>query len=153
MITLRDVSKDNYKALLLLEVSVEQEKYVSSISKSLASAYVYRDCIYPFAIYNGEELIGFIMTRYNQEYNNHFIWQFMIDKKYQKKGYGTKAIVELIDWIISHFDCPNIITTVIEGNMYVEQMYKKLGFKQMGELENGETDFILKVEEYKASKV
>lgn len=144
LIRLLDVTKENYKLLLKLEVFEEQKKHVAPIANCLASAYVYRECIYPFAIYNDNDLIGFIMSRYNKKYDNHFIWQFMIDSKFQNKGYGRLAIIELISWINLEFNKPNIVTTVIEGNGYVESMYKKLGFIQMGETLDGETDFILK---------
>ena len=56
----------------------------------------------PFGIYNGKTPVGFLMIGYDisdedadrekfpLQINNYLIWRFMIDKKYQNKGYGKK---------------------------------------------------------------
>lgn len=143
MIGMSEITKENYKEVLGIQVMESQREYVLDISSCLATAYAYRESIYPFAILNDSEIVGFIMTRFNSVHNNYFIWQFMIDFKHQKKGLGRLALIEHLKWILDKSPNTNIVTTVIEGNQYVEKLYKSIGFKQMGETLDGETDFIL----------
>jgi|LGOV01.1.fsa_nt_gb diamine N-acetyltransferase len=144
MIGMSEITRENYKEVLGIRVLENQKEHVLDTSVCLATAYAYRDSIYPFAILNDDEIVGFIMTRFNPEYNNYFIWQFMIDFKHQKKGLGRLALIEHLQWIQDKSPNTDIVTTVIEGNHYVENLYKDIGFKQMGETMHGETDFILK---------
>nr|WP_269206034.1 GNAT family N-acetyltransferase [Clostridium botulinum] len=59
----------------------------------------------PFGIYNGNTLVGFIMFGYdtigdegepNIAEGNYCIWRFMINKAYQKQGFGKKATFDII---------------------------------------------------------
>lgn len=147
-IQLKKVTIDNYNDLMSIGLHEEQKKYTSSIEKSLADAYIYGDNVHPFAIYKNNYLIGFIMTRYNLGHDNHLIWQFMIDKKYQNKGYAKKSILKTIYWIIKQNNCSNIVTTVLDDNDKIKQIYISLGFKQIGETLDGETDYILNIDEF-----
>ena len=64
MINLRTITKENIEAILNLSVSEEQKGFVSDNSESLAQAYVYHDTAWPFAIYEDDTPIGFIMMGY-----------------------------------------------------------------------------------------
>lgn len=85
------------------------------------------------------------MLRFNKEYSNYFIWQFMIDERYQSRGYGSQALDLAIEWMKRNDKCSEIITTYIDGNEKVRKLYEKYGFKQIGEQEDGEVDMILKI--------
>lgn len=143
MIKLEKITEDNYKECLELKVAEDQTKFVSSTTLSLAKAYVFRDIVTPFAIYNDGIMVGFIMMRFNKEYSNYFIWQFMIDEKYQFKGYGKQALKLAMEWMKKDNRCHDIVTTYILGNETAKNLYTKLGFEQMGEALDGEVDMIL----------
>ncbi len=152
MIELRQIDQENFNDVIRLKVKPEQKNFISSVEKSLARAYVNRDNIFPFAIYNDNVLIGFIMCRYNLEYNNMFIWQFFIDKNYQNMGYGKLALIKIIEWIESYKQGIDIITTVKKGNRRAEKMYESIGFVLISDTMEEESDYKLNKLFYKENK-
>lgn len=62
----------------------------------------------------------------------------MIDKKYQNKGYGTKAILKALDMMkndefhLGKTECCWL--SYVKGNESGKQLYNRLGF-----IENGDT--------------
>lgn len=87
-ISIRLVTKDNLDEVLALKVEEDQRGFVSTTAESLAQAYVYGDTAFPFAIYHGEDVVGFIMMGYYKAKDYYTLWKFLIDKKHQGKGYG-----------------------------------------------------------------
>lgn len=145
MVKLKKIDEENYRECINLKVEESQQKFVSANVLSLAKSYVYYDKVTPFAIYNDDIMVGFILLRFNEEYSNYFIWQLMIDGKYQSKGYGRQALEQAIKWMKNDSRCKEIVTTYIEGNDVARELYYSLGFKQLGELIDGEVDMILKL--------
>jgi diamine N-acetyltransferase len=143
MVSLEKVTADNFRQCLQLKVSDGQSHFVSSNMLSLAKAYVFNDIVTPFAIYNDETMVGFIMLRFNEKYSNYFIWEFMIDESYQSKGFGKQALKSAIEWIKKDKRCYDIVTTYIEGNENARKLYSSFGFQQIGGPEEGEIDMIL----------
>ena len=140
---LKRITPDNYRECLDLKVAEDQKKFISPNVLSLAKAYLYYDSVTPFAIYDESLMVGFIMLRFNKEYNNYFIWQFMIDERYQSKGVGSKALGLAIDWMKKDIRCSEIVTTYIVGNEKVRKLYIKHGLQQIGEIEDGEINMAL----------
>ena len=67
MIHLRKITEDNFLDAFQLKLAVEQENYVSHPIRSLAQAYVYREQCQPFGIYNGNEMVGYVMVIYDYD--------------------------------------------------------------------------------------
>jgi diamine N-acetyltransferase len=145
MVRLEKITEGNYKECLELKVADNQTSFVSSNMKSLATAYVYYNRVTPFAIYDDELMVGFMLLRFNEECNNYFIWQLMIDERYQFKGYGKQAMVLAIEWMKKDERCHEIVTTYIEGNDQAKKLYTQLGFQQMNEIEDCEIDMVLHI--------
>ena len=143
MIRLEKINADNYRQCLDLKVSEEQQYFVSSNVDSLAKAYVFYDRVTPFAIYNDNLMVGFMLIRFNEELNNYFIWQLMIDEKHQGKGYGKQAMNLAIEWMKKDNRCHEIVLTYIAGNEQAKKMYTQLGFEPMGETLDGEVDMVM----------
>lgn len=143
MVRLAKITKDNYRDCMKLKVSESQSDFVSSNIHSLTKAYVFYDIVTPFAIYNDDIMVGFILLRFNEEYNNYFIWQFMIEEKYQSKGYGKQALKLSIEWMKNQGRCREIVTAYIGGNERIKNMYAQLRFRQMGDAQDGEVDMVL----------
>lgn len=143
MVRLEEITEKNYRECLKLKVAEGQQKFVSPNVLSLAKAYIHYEEVTPFAIYNDDIMVGFIMVRFWKEDNYYFIWQFMIDERYQNKGYGKKALNLIIEWVKTEKDCKRLVTTYIEGNEQVRLLYTKVGFESMSELLDGEVDMVL----------
>ena len=137
MIELREITKDNLNIVLALEVFDHQKSFVSSVVASLAQAYVYKDTAFPFAVYAGNTLVGFIMLGYYEARNQYTLWKFLIDKKYQNKGYGKEALKKGIQYLQNTFHAKEIYTGVSVGNEQAKHVYKSLGFAETGLVENG----------------
>jgi len=144
VVRLEKITSENYTECLNLKVAEDQKEFVSSNTLSLAKAYVFKDIVSPYAIYNDDIMVGFIMLRYNEGYNSYFIWQVMIDEKYQSKGYGKQALNLAIEWMKKDERCHEIITTYKKGNQCAADLYTKLGFENMEDFGDDEMDMVLR---------
>lgn len=102
LVHLRSVTLDNFHECISLEVNESQKGLVASNVKSLAEAYVNPN-LFPLVIYDaavtGYEkpqlpMVGF--TMYEITAGVGFILRLMIDRKYQRKGYGRAAMLKVI---------------------------------------------------------
>ena len=137
MIKLKPITKDNIDDVLSLSVRDDQKNYVSSVSDSLAQAYVYSETAYPFAVYNDDILVGFIMMGYYEAKRYYTLWKFLIDCRYQNKGYGRQALELGLAFVKEKFNPPDIYTGVAPGNTVAKRFYESLGFKDTGLIELG----------------
>lgn len=137
MIKLEEIKADNLEAVLKLKVSKEQENFVSTTAYSLAQAYVYRENAYPFAIYADDTLVGFIMFGFYELRNQYTLWKFLIDEKYQNKGYGKMALALGIEYMKKQYDIKEMYTGVAIDNDVAERLYHSVGFQLTGLIENG----------------
>ncbi|MCP3740318.1 GNAT family N-acetyltransferase [Rossellomorea sp. BNER] len=144
-IQLKVVTRQNWEDALSLEVGHYQNKFVPTVAVSLAKVYIKPDGenieYIPFAIYDNEELVGFIMHAYEENTSSmYWINGFIIDKKYQGKGYGKAALSEIVKWITNKFtQCEEIRLTVYKENYTAINLYKSFGFVPTGEV-YGEED-------------
>jgi|LSQX01.1.fsa_nt_gb diamine N-acetyltransferase len=68
-----------------------------------------------------------------------WIDDIMIDKAYQGKGYGTRAIKYLVNYLIENYHVDHIYLSCYKENTKALSLYQKLGFKITDKLdENGE---------------
>ena len=137
MIKLDEITADNLEVVLKLKVSKEQENFVSTTAYSLAQAYVYRENAYPFAIYADDTLVGFIMFGIYELRNQYTLWKFLIDEKYQNKGYGKMALALGIEYMKKQYDIKEMYTGVAIDNDVAERLYHSVGFQLTGLIENG----------------
>lgn len=137
MIKLDEITADNLEVVLKLKVSKEQENFLSTTAYSLAQAYVYRENAYPFAIYADDTLVGFIMFGFYELRNQYTLWKFLIDEKYQNKGYGKMALALGIEYMKKQYDIKEMYTGVAIDNDVAERLYHSVGFQLTGLIENG----------------
>ncbi len=137
MIHIEPVTRDNIDELIGLSVREDQQSFVSTVADSLAQAYVYSEDAYPFGIYENDTLVGFIMMGYYELKSYYTLWKFLIDQKYQNKGYGRKALELGIAYVKDRFNPPDIYTGVAPGNMVAKKLYKSVGFEDTCLIECG----------------
>ena len=137
MIKLEKITADNLEDVLKLKVSKAQENFVSTTAYSLAQAYVYRGNAYPFAIYADDTLVGFIMFGFYELRNQYTLWKFLIDEKYQNKGYGKIALLLGIEYMKKQHGIKEMYTGVAIDNNVAEHLYQSIGFQTTGLVENG----------------
>jgi diamine N-acetyltransferase len=135
-VTLHPITKENIQDCINLEVDESQIRLIASNSKSLAEAYV-NSSLYPFGIYDiaarGWEkpkspMIGF--TMYELVSGVGFILRLMIDRKYQRQGYGKATMIEVIRRLRSHPEVEIIATSHRKENTAVGSLCWNLGFRE-----------------------
>jgi diamine N-acetyltransferase len=62
-VTLREITKDNWRDLLRLKVAPSQEQFVASNAMSIAEAHFNPEVAWFRAIYAGDVPVGFLMLR------------------------------------------------------------------------------------------
>ena len=137
MIELKEITSENIDEVLALKVDEGQKSFVSSNGDSLAQAYVYSKTAFPFAVYDNDTIVGFIMMGYYEVKSYYTLWKFMIDSRYQHKGYGRKALELGIKYLQDRFDVTEVYTGVVPGNTVAKKLYKSVGFKDTGLIELG----------------
>jgi len=137
MVHLEPVTKENLDAVLSLKVDESQKHFVSSTAESLAQAYVYTKTAFPFAVYDHQEIVGFIMMGYYEEKKYYTLWKLLIDQRYQGRGYGKAALELGIVFLKERFQVKEIYTGVIPGNSAAKSLYRSIGFEDTGLFENG----------------
>lgn len=135
-ITFREITSDNYSQVLNLKITPEQEaaKFVSPVVRSLADAWFYRDegMAYPKAVYEDEDLVGFIMYELDTEEQQVFIWRFLIDQRYQGKGYGRQTIEAVLAMAKEQAQITKVVADYVDGNEPMKKILLDLGFEETG---------------------
>lgn len=130
LITLKAVTKENYKPVCLLDVSDEQEEYVASNTWSLVEA-AYNENYTIRAIYCGDEPVGLFM--WVQENSTRIsIWRFMIDKHHQNKGIGRQALSLALTEIKQTESITEIEICYNPSNPVAKSFYSSFGFSEVG---------------------
>lgn len=143
-VQLKPVTRENWEEALKLSVENGQTSFVPSVAVSLAKVYIKPDGdsveYIPFAIYDNEQMVGFIMHAFEENTTNmYWINGFIVDDKYQRRGYGKAALAEIVKWIENRFDiCEEIRLTVHKENSNARNLYEKFGFLQTGEVYDDE---------------
>ena len=144
MIRLEKITRENIDEVLALKVDESQKSFVSTNGDSLAQAYVYSETAYPFAVYEDSTIVGFIMMGYYEAKHYYTLWKFMIDQRYQHKGYGRQALKLGLAFIKEKFDPDEIYTGVAPGNRVAKGLYESVGFADTGFREFGMEEMCLK---------
>lgn len=146
MLELKEITKDNFDEVIKLKVATNQENFVSSVVHSLAQAWVYKNTAYPYAIYSNGLLVGFIMLGYYEVKNQYTLWKFMIDEEYQNKGYGKKALLLAIKYLVTNFKVKEVFTGVAPQNIIAKKLYCSVGFEETGEFDEFQLEMNLVID-------
>jgi diamine N-acetyltransferase len=91
-VTLREITKENWRDIVRLKVAPHQEQFVASNAASIAEAHFNPEVAWFRAIYSLDVPVGFLMLEDDAVQQEYFLWRFMIDEQYQGRGYGRKAL-------------------------------------------------------------
>ena len=150
MINLKVINEDNFLDAFQLKLADGQERYVSNPIRSLAQAYVYRKQCQPFGIYDGDEMVGYVMVIYDYAIPEYDIWHMMIDASRQGKGYGSAALRLVLEYIKTKpFGDSNRVTlTCNKDNQAALKVYHKAGFVETGEGDEEEIELSQRLYQY-----
>jgi diamine N-acetyltransferase len=137
-ITLRKIDHTNWLDCIALQVNEDQKSFVAPNVYSLAEASFYPTYV-PLAIYLEDKMVGFLLYGKDPDDGRYWIPRIMIDKKNQHNGYGKAAMILLIDILKNKKDCRNVSISHEPENHIADKLYSSLGFRNTGEMNNGET--------------
>jgi diamine N-acetyltransferase len=148
------VTKDNWRALIKLQVREDQKHFVASNVYSIAeSQFGYDDPddghwdMFPFGIYDNDEPVGFLMYGYNfdRAKQQAFIIRLMVAEKYQGKGYGRFAMEKMLEIFRADPRITDVGISYEPENEVARKLYASYGFVEPGTLVDGETLAVLKL--------
>ena len=143
-ITLREISEDNVQSVLALRCTPDQERFVSSVTDSLAEAAEYPQANPWFrAVYVGGQPVGFVMLSWDVEpqppeiIGPWFLWKLLIDHRHQRKGYGQEVVLQIVE-LVRGQGATELLTSYVPGEGGPSGFYARLGFVPTGELDPNE---------------
>ena len=133
MIHLVNITQDNWLEAVHLSVQEDQKGFLDSPLGILARGYVYRDCrARVWGVSADDCLVGLALVRdMDEEPAAYDLQQFMIDRRYQGRGYGTAALAAYI----RHYLDQGVRELYLEtwsGNARMLGCAAKLGFVECG---------------------
>ncbi len=147
VVTLREITPENIKAVLGLGVAPEQKSvYPRSNGYSIAEGHYPDDDdpVWMRVIYANETPVGFLMTSEAPDRGEYFVWRLMVDAEHQGKGYGSRAVKLLIERIKATGNARRLLTSHLKGQGDAGGFYQKLGFVYTGEVIGG-IDYVMEI--------
>ena len=133
MINLKEITSKNLKSIIDLNVKDDQKDYVASNSVSIAQGHYSKSAWFK-GIFNDDRPVGFVMLDLIEEEYKCFLWRFMIDHKYQGKGFGKIALTQVIDFVRSLNLYTYIATSYVPAENGAGGFYKNFGFIESEEI-------------------
>jgi len=144
MIKLTGITEDNWLEAASLSVKDSQKGYVAPAVGILARGYVYRDCsARVFVIENDDAIVGLALVReFPDEPLGYDLQQFMIDQRYQGRGYGSAALGLILNELRkeAHFD--HVEVCVKKEDIEAIRLYEKHGFADSGYVDEDVPDAV-----------
>lgn len=136
-ISFRELTPENFVECIKLKVSDDQKTFVAPNVNSIAQSKFY-PTYNTFAVYAGDEMVGFVMFGWDEDDQQFFLGRLMIDEKHQGKGFGKAATLEVIERLKENPDCKAIYLSFVPENTSAEKLYERVGFVRTGELNGSE---------------
>ncbi len=134
MLRLTEITEQNFTEARGLRVRPEQEAYLDSALGILARGYVYRDCrARVIGIAVGDTLVGLALVKdLDEEPACYDLQQFMIDARYQGRGYGTEALRLILRELKAErkYDCVEVCVKITDAAAL--HVYETVGFVDTG---------------------
>ena len=144
MIRLVEVTEENWIQIASLSVAEEQKRFLAPAIGILARGYVYRDCnAKVFGIADDVQMVGVALVReFTEEPVGYDLQQFMIDARFQGKGYGTEALQLILDKLKEEGKYHTVEVCVKEQAKAALKVYEKAGFVDSGYVDSDLPDCV-----------
>ena len=134
MLRLSEVTEENWQEAVSLSVKEEQKGFVAPAVGIIARGYVYRACRgRVFVLEDDGAAVGLALVReFTDEPPGYDLQQFMIDRRYQGRGYGTEALRLILKELGTErkYDCVEVC--VKKNDAAALRVYEKVGFTDTG---------------------
>jgi diamine N-acetyltransferase len=135
-VRLRPVSRDNWRDVAELQVAESQREFVADPCRYLALC-CYGGDWQPLAVYLGQRVIGFLMWAVDPADGSCWLGGILIDRSYQRRGYGRQAIQAAIKMLAEEHGYQHFALSYSPDNA-AKHLYHGLGFAETSEREGDE---------------
>ncbi|MBQ4423366.1 MAG: GNAT family N-acetyltransferase [Clostridia bacterium] len=134
MIRLTNVTEENRAEAEALSVREDQKGFLAPASGILARESVYRDCGgRVFVIEDDGTVVGLALVReFTDEPLGYDLQQFMIDARYQGRGFGSAALSRILDALRNEGHYDHVEVCVKKADTAAIRLYEKHGFVDSG---------------------
>jgi diamine N-acetyltransferase len=139
IVSLREVTAETVRIICRLDISEAQKHFVAPNAFSIAEAY-FEPKAWFRAIYADETPVGFLMLYDDPEAPEYFLWRYMIDARYQKQGFGKRAMDLLIDHVRTRPGARELRLSCHPGEDGPEPFYRHYGFTLTGKMLGNEAE-------------
>ena len=136
-ISLRPVDRDNWRRVVDLHVTPVQQNFVSAVSRYLLLCHYGGDWR-PLAIYQDEEVVGFLMWAIDPADASCWLGGILIDRDQQGRGYGRAAIEAAIALLANEQGRRHFALSYKPANVAAQHLYQSLGFVETDEWDDDE---------------
>lgn len=135
-VSLREVTADTVRIVCALETTEEQKRFVAPNAISIAEAYFEPDAHFR-AIYAEETAVGFLLWRRRAAAAACYLWRFMIDARFQRRGHGRAALTLFTDGLREQ-GVRELSLSCVPGLDGPYSFYLAFGFADTGEMVQGQ---------------
>jgi|GEM_PF-1042044 len=118
-----------------LQVHPDQRKYKTNIVISYLQAT--HPAVTGYGLYVGEDLIGYVFLIHAENPVQWIIDRLTIDKKYQRKGYGSDVVDQLIDMVYDFENSEMVIARYAPDNEAARKLFAKWKFEEQDRMVRG----------------
>ena len=154
IVSLQEITASSLREVSRLAVAPTQQKFVASVSFSIAEAYFHKAAWFR-AVYADETPIGFFMLhdatlpgaarRPGYDVTDIWLWRFMIDHHFQGAGYGRQAMDLICAHAGSRPGSRRLMASFVPGDGSPEAFYLSYGFAKTGRLVADDTEVEIEI--------
>lgn len=142
LIRLVEITEENWTDFAALSVDDSQKQYLASNIGIIARGYVYRSCrARVIGITCGGAAAGLALVRdLDEEPACYDLQQFMVDRHFQGKGIGSRALKLILDELQQEhkYDCVEVCVKM--DDKAALHVYEKAGFTDTGYIDEDVPD-------------
>jgi len=142
LLKLIEVNEENWTGVARLSVNEDQKEFLDSAVGILARGYAYRACrARVIGIEKDGVIVGVALVKdLDEEPACYDLQQFMIDRRYQGKGYGTEALRMILADLKKErkYDCVEVCVKKTAAAALC--VYEKVGFVDTGYIDDDAPD-------------
>ena len=142
MLKLAEITEDNWLEAASLSVREDQKGFLAPAAGIIARGYVYRDCKgHVYAFEHDGVLVGLALVReFTDEPLGYDLQQFMIDARFQGRGFGSEALGLILDVLRREAHYDHVEVCVKKADETAIRLYEKHGFKDSGYVDEDAPD-------------
>jgi diamine N-acetyltransferase len=137
LVELREVTKETVRDVSILQVAPDQRGFVAPNAVSFAEA-MFEPKAWFRAVVADDTPVGFVMLSIDPDEPQYYLWRFMIDARYQGRGFGRAALDLVIGHVRTLPRATELLVSWVPGPGGPEDFYLGRGFEPTGEVDEDE---------------